>query len=530
MMHPKYDRCERFEEFAALQFDLEGNALNTLLKYQKEYLKKPLLLMKPSMKYRALKANKLIVDFMKLSSQEEIERHSEGEINESDIQRILSLVNLGCCDWPENLELRDEIYCQLVKQTTSNPIKNSCCRGIELFLSCLAGFPPSRLLTPYLCAHFNAGFVERAYVSRQTLKLFKNCIRALEKINKYGPRKQGITRNEIIAILSRKECLSIKIFINEISMDINIDSWTSMGDLKYTICEKVGVGNIDTSTLTISAVLNRSHQSKRQERKLMLAATKCIMHALYDILFLEMKCQPSSQQDAKPRWNPLCGRMEDINAMCKTMSVLNLFLKVDLERGVKSPDFYSTSHSCLTNEDFYSENVLNSSALNAGLFCLPLLCPQSFGNSATAIDFSSIDLKLKLRIRIFPDLSNESGMSLTRSAVSFALPEEEDVEKSSSIDVKSDSYAKKMKRIDNSLEGIFIDSDHWPHDDFMRNILYNQLVSDIIDGSLVCSDDTEILCLAALALGEQDQVCNIFCSSSIINLIYHIIYNISYGH
>jgi hypothetical protein len=156
------------------------------------------------------------------------------------------------------------------------------------------------------------------------------------------------------------------------------------------------------------------------------------------------------------------------------------------------------------------------------------LCPQSVGNGISAIDFSNIDLKLKLRIWIFPDVSDESGMSPTRSAISFALSQDEDVETNSSIDTssqklfmkdlfKSDIYAKKTETIDNSSERI--NSDHWPYDDFMRNILYNQLLSDVVDGSLMCSDDIESLYLAALALGEQNQVSNALCRSLICKRI-----------
>lgn len=537
-MHSKYDGSERFEEFAALQFDLEGNDLLALLKYQKENLNKPLLNLKPSMKHRALKANKLIVDFMNLRSQYEIERHSEGEINESDIQVILSLVNLGCCNRSEDIELRDEIYCQLVKQTTSNSVRISCCRGVELFLSCLAGFPPSQLLTPYLHAHFHAGFVERAYASRQTAKLAENCIRALEKINEYGPRRQGITRNEIIAILSRNECLSIKIWLtNEISMDINIDSWTSMGDLKQLICEKVGIA--DSSILTIAAVLNSSNESERQEKKKILASSRGLMHSLFNQLFLEMEEQSSNQQDVRSRWHSICGGINNIENSCKTIFALNSFIKLDLERGVNSPDLYTTSLSCLTNDDFYTENAFQSSVLKTGFFCLPLLCPQSVGNGVSAIDFSNIDLKLKLRIWIFPDVSDESGMSPTRSTVTFALPQDEAVEINSSIDTssqklfmkdlfRSDFYTKKTETKDNNLEGI--NSDLWPNDDFMRNILYNQLLRDVVDGSLMCSDDIESLYLAALALGEQNQVYNVICRSLIctrISLQFFLVFSVS---
>lgn len=499
-MDLQYNGCGRFEEFAALEFNLEGNDLVTLLKYEGKYLKKPLLNLKPSIKHKALIANKLIVDFMILASKEELERHSEGMISELDIQQVSCLVGLGCCNRSEDRELRDEIYCQIVKQTTSNLSSSSCCRGFLLFLSCLAAFPPSQLLTPFLYAHFHTGFLATAHMSRQIMNLAHNCIRALEKIKEYGPRRQGITRNEIIAIMSRDECLSIKVWVlKDFATEIKIDSWTTMEDLKYAVCDRAGI--VDTSTLTISAVITSKNESKMESKKSLIASSKCIMHALFDLLFAEM--QDSSQHAVQSKWLLPCGKMEDIDAASKAVLVLNSFLKVDRATGVDSPDLFTTSHSCLTNDDFYSEKVLESSGPITRFFCLPFLCPQSVKNDTTLMDISSIDLKLKLRIWVFCD--DDFEMSPARSAVS----ENEDRLNNLTVTIESQrtamrelirplSCSKDSVRIDNNFERDISDA--------MRNILYNQLVNDLVDGSLMCSHDIETLHLAALALGELNQV------------------------
>eukprot|EP00808_Paulinella_micropora_P025441 g31568.t1 len=52
--------------------------------------------------------------------------------------------------------LRDEILCQLMKQTTNNPDKGSTVRGWKLIYLSLSAFPPSEELTPYV----------RAYITR----------------------------------------------------------------------------------------------------------------------------------------------------------------------------------------------------------------------------------------------------------------------------------------------------------------------------------------------------------------------------
>lgn len=45
----------------------------------------------------------------------------------------------------ENVELRSEIYCQIVKQLTQNPNGPSMAKGWDAMLICLATFPPRQL-------------------------------------------------------------------------------------------------------------------------------------------------------------------------------------------------------------------------------------------------------------------------------------------------------------------------------------------------------------------------------------------------
>ncbi len=55
----------------------------------------------------------------------------------------------------QEAELVDEIYCQLIKQTTNNTStkKNSCFRGWKLISLFSIYFKPSDLLKPYLLKH-----------------------------------------------------------------------------------------------------------------------------------------------------------------------------------------------------------------------------------------------------------------------------------------------------------------------------------------------------------------------------------------
>lgn len=51
--------------------------------------------------------------------------------------------------------LRDELYVQLCRQTTENPLRDSLLRGWELLAVCLAFVPPSSAFQPALTNYVN---------------------------------------------------------------------------------------------------------------------------------------------------------------------------------------------------------------------------------------------------------------------------------------------------------------------------------------------------------------------------------------
>lgn len=59
------------------------------------------------------------------------------------------IVQIGC---NEEL-LRDEIFCQLIKQTTRNESNESILLGMKLFFLCISTYIPSKDLSPYVLSH-----------------------------------------------------------------------------------------------------------------------------------------------------------------------------------------------------------------------------------------------------------------------------------------------------------------------------------------------------------------------------------------
>ncbi|KAF8482505.1 hypothetical protein DFH94DRAFT_367952 [Russula ochroleuca] len=91
-------------------------------------------------------------------------------------------------------ELRDEIYCQVMKQLTSNPNAESTFRGWQLLCVLLVTFPPSKNFEPYLRAFLS----QRTGITEGRVDvLAKHCLKRLAAIAKKGPRGKPPTLAEI---------------------------------------------------------------------------------------------------------------------------------------------------------------------------------------------------------------------------------------------------------------------------------------------------------------------------------------------
>lgn len=65
------------------------------------------------------------------------------------VARGYEVVSLG----KEQKELRDEIFCQLIKQTTLNPSEESTILGLKLMYMCISTFVPSTPMVPFVMSH-----------------------------------------------------------------------------------------------------------------------------------------------------------------------------------------------------------------------------------------------------------------------------------------------------------------------------------------------------------------------------------------
>jgi len=139
------------ENFAASNLNIQKKgifrkkmSLKDVLSWQSEAISKPLTFVREKgLKKEAVTIFKLVQIYM------------------SDRKAKIGMtINSVAMDIAEsgynNVNLRDEVYIQLCKQTSENPRRESLRRGWELIAICLAFFPPSESFFPYLL-----GFIQK---------------------------------------------------------------------------------------------------------------------------------------------------------------------------------------------------------------------------------------------------------------------------------------------------------------------------------------------------------------------------------
>jgi hypothetical protein len=78
--------------------------------------------------------------------------------NKPEDEHIMKMLSIGKV---ASDATRDEIYCQLCKQTTENPNIDSRLRTWKLMVLCVANFPPSTTFEPFLTNYFTAHYEQK---------------------------------------------------------------------------------------------------------------------------------------------------------------------------------------------------------------------------------------------------------------------------------------------------------------------------------------------------------------------------------
>ncbi|XP_013043479.3 unconventional myosin-VIIb isoform X1 [Anser cygnoides] len=206
---------------------------NQLWAHSKEPLKQPLLkkaCTDPDLRDLACQAFIAIMKFM--GDYPSKQAHSSVEVTD---QIFVAAI--------QEEVLRDEIYCQIMKQLTENRNRYSVTKGWQLLWLCTGLFPPSKSLLKHA-----QKFVE----TRKKEPLAMECSRRIQTVMRSGSRKWAPHPVEVEAILQNNTKISHKIcFPNETEETFDVGTNTKIRTLCQNIASKLQLSSWEGFSLFV---------------------------------------------------------------------------------------------------------------------------------------------------------------------------------------------------------------------------------------------------------------------------------------
>eukprot|EP01138_Halocafeteria_seosinensis_P011068 gb/GECG01011304.1/.p1 GENE.gb/GECG01011304.1/~~gb/GECG01011304.1/.p1 ORF type:complete len:801 (+),score=169.81 gb/GECG01011304.1/:1-2403(+) len=229
--HPEEVDNKPMEDYAEEHFNLnrkgflnKRTTVEKVLSWKHETIKKSLRIMPDKdIEQQALQCFRNVTGFMgDRSSNKEEGGHAE---------KLLK----ACLEAPE--DLRDEIYCQIMKQVTNNPSQSSLYRGWQLLAVCSGAFPPSATLEPYLMSFCNQNREEKDGIG----ELAKFAMGHIKKLSKLGPRTEVPHALEILGCMHAKPVFCRVFHMDGSSNVMPIGSWMTAADLNDMMAHELGI-------------------------------------------------------------------------------------------------------------------------------------------------------------------------------------------------------------------------------------------------------------------------------------------------
>ncbi|CDY57771.1 BnaC02g45110D [Brassica napus] len=189
-----------------------------MLCFQKDPIPTSLLKINSDLLSRATKLFNLILKYMGVDSS-----------TPPSLDERIDLVGKLFKKTLKRVELRDELFAQISKQTRHNPDRHYLIRAWELMYLCASSMPPSKDIAGYLSEYIH-NVAHDATTEPEALILSLKTSKALKRSIKAGPRHTTPGREEIEALLTRRKLTTIVFFLDETFEEISYDMPTTVSD------------------------------------------------------------------------------------------------------------------------------------------------------------------------------------------------------------------------------------------------------------------------------------------------------------